>query len=253
MRTKTLAIIALMPVLAGAARAAEPGWAAYGGDPGGTRFSAAHQITPANVAKLKPIWSYSTGDLKSHADAIANASFENTPILAEGRLYVCSTFDEVSALDPGTGKQLWRFDPKLDSHIRYPNDYICRAVAFARVADKGVCAARIFLDTADRRLIALDASTGKPCAGFGSGGTAVIPPGPVQDGKFGRIHTTSGPLVSHGLVIVGSSIDDNQKIDELRGAVHAFDAITGKPVWHSIPSPIRRPRSAPAPPMYGHR
>jgi quinoprotein glucose dehydrogenase len=212
------------------ARAADAGWSAYGGDAGGQRFSPARQITPANVAKLTQAWTFSTGDMATKGDVMKRASFENTPILAEGRLYVCSPFDEVSALDPGTGKPLWRFDPKLNIQIRYPNDYICRGVAYS--------AGRIYLNTADRRLIALDAKTGKPIASFGNNGTVVIPPGEQREGRtkrFGRIHTTSAPVVSHGLVIVGSSIDDNQKVDELRGTVHAFDVMTGKERWSFDP------------------
>jgi quinoprotein glucose dehydrogenase len=166
--------------------------------------------------------------MTTKAAAMKRASFENTPILAGDRLYVCSPFNEVSALDPGTGRQLWRFDPKLDIRMRYPNDYICRGVAYAM--------GRIYLNTADRRLIALDAATGKAIKTFGNNGTIIIPPGEQKDGKvFGRIHTTSAPVVSHGLVIVGSSIDDNQKVDELRGTVHAFDAMTGAARWSFDP------------------
>ncbi|HEX2590614.1 MAG TPA: pyrroloquinoline quinone-dependent dehydrogenase, partial [Rhizomicrobium sp.] len=256
------------------------GWGYYGGDAGGQRFSPARQITPANVAKLQIAWTYSNGDLTSKGEVIKRASFENTPILAEGRLYTCSAFNEVAALDPGTGKQLWSFDPKLDTTVRYPNDYICRSVAFTRVAPgNGACAARIYLNTADRRLIALDAASGKPCAGFGIKGTVALPianktsspaayvtlmteaeahrlglpknqhfpPGlrvylmHAKDGsvvgyyRLGSIHTTSAPVITHGVVIVGSSIDDNQRVDELRGTVHAFDVATGKLKWSFDP------------------
>ncbi len=225
------------------ARAAEPGWPAYGGDQGGQRFSAARQITPQNVARLVKVWSYSTGDIATKGTAMERASFEDTPILADGRLYVCSPFNEVSALDPENGKQLWRFDPKIDSSLHYPNDFVCRGVAFAAVQKaKGFCARRIYLNTADRRLIALDAASGNPCPGFGNKGTVVIPPGPQLDGpRFGRIHTTSAPVVTHGLVIVGSAIDDNQKVDELRGTVHAFDAETGKLKWSFDPLADEKP------------
>ncbi|HWA89521.1 MAG TPA: pyrroloquinoline quinone-dependent dehydrogenase [Rhizomicrobium sp.] len=229
--------LALAVVLtAPCAKAAEPGWSFYGGDAGGHRYSAARQITPANVAQLTQVWSFSTGDMATKGEAMKRASFENTPILAEGRLYVCSPFNEVSALDPGTGKQLWRFDPKLNVEIRYPNDYICRGVAYAD--------GRIYLNTADRRLIALDARTGRPVKSFGSGGTVIVPPGEQREGRtkrFGRIHTTSAPVVSHGLVIVGSSIDDNQKVDELRGTVHAFDAATGAARWSFDPLGDEKP------------
>ncbi|MEI9996480.1 MAG: pyrroloquinoline quinone-dependent dehydrogenase [Rhizomicrobium sp.] len=230
------AAAAVLFLLPGLAHGKDPGWPTYGGDPGGQRFSPARQITPANVGGLAEAWRYSTGDLATHGDVIERASFENTPILAEGRLYVCSPFNEVSALDPGSGALLWRFDPKLDTAIRYPNDYVCRGVAFAsNLARAGTaCATRIYLNTADRRLIALDARTGRPCANFGKDGTVVIGEGAVREGKtrrFGRIHTTSAPVVSHGVVVVGSAIDDNQKVDELRGTVHAYDAVSGAQRW----------------------
>ena len=219
-----------------AERVAQPrgaSWTYYGGDQGGQRSSPASQINRKNVAHLRIAWTYSTGDMASKGDAMQRASLENTPILADGRLYICSPFDEVSAIDPGTGRQLWRFDPQLDITIRYPNDYVCRGVAFAttpQASASASCPARIYLATGDRRLIALDARTGKPCADFGNHGTVVITSVRKQERK-GQIQTTSAPIVSHGLVIVGSSIDDNQRVDELRGTVHAFDAITGTHRW----------------------
>jgi quinoprotein glucose dehydrogenase len=264
------------------ARAAEPGWQYYGGDQGGQRYSTAAQIRPGNVTSLQQAWSYSTGDMTTKGDAIRRASFENTPILAGGRLFVCSPFDEVSALDPGTGKQIWRFDPRLDTSVNYPNDFICRGVAYWQASGaKGVCAERVYLATNDRRLIALDAATGKPCAGFGDKGTITIavetkpgaPPvayttratdedihrlyglpasmqvpkwlkanvahakggGVVGIYRMGEIQSTSAPIVSHGIVVVGSSIDDNLRVDELSGAVHAYDAMTGAPKWSFDP------------------
>jgi quinoprotein glucose dehydrogenase len=233
-----LAAAVIAPSLAAPSLADGPGWPTYGGDQGGQRFSPAAQITPANVARLAVAWTYSTGDMATHPDIMKRASFENTPILAEGKLYVCSPFNEVSALDPGSGAVFWRFDPKLNTAMRYPNDYICRGVAFASniAAPNTACATRIYLNTADRRLIALDARSGKLCDGFGAHGTVTIGEGPqVEAKRFGRIHTTSAPVVSHGLVIVGSSIDDNQKVDELRGTVYAYDAKTGALKWHFDP------------------
>jgi quinoprotein glucose dehydrogenase len=230
---------------ASAANAADPGWGYYGGDQGGQRFSSAAQITPANVTQLKRAWFFSTGDLKTHGDSIHHASFENTPILAGGHLYVCSPFNEVAALDPGTGKQLWRFDPRIDPDVDYPNDDVCRGVAYwenPKAKSKDECAVRIFLNTNDRRLIALDAATGKPCSKFGNRGTVAIAafPKPVRKGE---IQTTSAPVISHGIVVVGSSIDDNQRVDEIHGVVNAFDAETGAFKWAF--DPIPRGPSAP--------
>lgn len=230
------AVLAAAVLWAAAAGAGEPGWPYYGGDEGGRRFSEAAEITPANVAGLKPVWRYSTGDLVTKGDAMRHASFENTPILADGKLFVCSPFNEVSALDPGTGRALWRFDPKIDIHLRYPNDYVCRSVAFWRAAAKGQCAARVYLVTNDRRLFALDAETGKPCPGFGDRGAVAITPYPEMF-RPSEVQNTSGPVVTHGLVIVGSSIDDNQRVDAPRGTVHAYDALTGRLRWTFDPIP----------------
>jgi quinoprotein glucose dehydrogenase len=228
-----LAASLLAAALAMPALAEEPGWPAYGGDAGGQRYSAARDITVANVTQLQTAWTYSTGDLKTKGDAMKRASFENTPILADGRLYVCSPFNEVSALDPGSGKAIWRFDPRLATDSYYPNDYTCRGVAFWRATPEPTstaCTTRIFMNTNDRRLIALDAATGAPCESFGDHGTVTIDSG-RPDLRAAEMQITSPPVVTHGVVIVGSSIDDNQRVDDIRGSVRAFDALTGVPRW----------------------
>ena len=46
---------------------------------------------------------------------------------------------------------------------------------------------------------------------------------------------TSPPVVVRGIVVVGSSIDDNQRVREVSGAVRAYDAVTGKPRWSFDP------------------
>jgi quinoprotein glucose dehydrogenase len=236
MKKKAFIFALATAVLAAPALAADSGWLAYGGDQGGQRYSTAAQIRPDNVGELQQAWTYSTGDMASKGDAMKRASFENTPILADGRLYVCSPFDEVSALDPGTGKQLWRFDPKIDPAIHYPNDFVCRGVTYWQGPASGACASRIFVATNDRRLIALDAKTGKPCAGFGNAGTVTITTIPDMVRK-GEVQITSAPVVSHGTIIVGSSINDNQRVREVRGTVHAFDAVTGAEKWSFDPIP----------------
>lgn len=238
-------LAAVLIFAAAHARGEEAGWPAYGGDQGGSRYSAANEITLENVKKLAVAWTYSTGDMKTKGAAMKHTSFENTPILADGRLYLCSPFNEVSALDPGTGKEIWRYDPKLDPSIRYPNNYVCRGVVYWRDEKrdaKAVCAAQIFVATNDRRLIALDAATGKPCPGFGEGGTVAVKPEAVLIRK-GEMQITSAPVVSRGFVIVGSSIDDNQRVEEVHGTVRAFDAETGQFRWGF--DPIARAPSAP--------
>src|SRR5205085_11467275 len=168
-------------------------------------------------------WTFSTGDMASKGEAMRRASFEGTPILDDGKLFLCSPFDEVSALDPGSGRALWRFDPKIDSRVHYANSFVCRGVVWWHDKSKGngACRARIFIATNDRRLVALDASTGKPCDGFGERGTLRIAPQPAMIYP-GEVQITSAPVVTQNLVIVGSSIDDNQRMRAPRGTVLAF-------------------------------
>ena len=160
--------------------AADTGWSQYGGDQGGQRHSAAAQITPANVTGLRQAWSYSTEAMTRHAGSVSKSAFENTPILNEGKLFVCSAFQEVSAIDPGTGQEIWRFDPHLadDRKLDYPNSFNCRGVAYWK---DGTGKGRIYLAANNRRLYALDAATGKPVESFGQQGSAVI-----YDGKLRR-------------------------------------------------------------------
>jgi quinoprotein glucose dehydrogenase len=226
-----LGLAACSPQVAAVAPAPDVDWPYYGGDAGGQRYSSAAQITPANVRGLKVAWTYSTGEAKRHK--LDRASFENTPILAGGRLYVCSQFDAVSALDPATGQPLWSFDPRVDPKVSYPNDFICRGVTYWRdpqAPADAPCAARIYLGTVDRRLFALDAATGKACADF-NGGQAVDVGAGVALSHSGQMQITSPPVVARGVVVIGSALDDNQRVEEVTGAVRAYDARTGAPKW----------------------
>ncbi|MBI1239870.1 MAG: PQQ-binding-like beta-propeller repeat protein [Alphaproteobacteria bacterium] len=223
----------------------EPGWEHYGGDEGGTRYSPADDITPANVGDLEEAWVYRTGDLDTKADAVRRSAFEGTPILIDGRLIVCTPFNEVVALHPASGEQLWRYDPKIDLTITYANQYVCRGLVAWRdplAPLSSECATRLFMGTNDRRLIALDAKTGKPCSAFGASGIVPIDPGMalLYPGEF---QITSPPIVVRGVVIVGSSIGDNARAEAPSGVVRAFDAHSGAPLWTF--DPIARSDNAP--------
>ena len=104
---------------------------------------------------------------------MAHTKFEATPLFVQDSLVFCSPFNEVIALDPGTGAQKWRYDPNISTAQRPANRYNCRGVTHwvdAQAAANAACRARIFMGTNDARLIALDARTGIPCAGFGDKG-----------------------------------------------------------------------------------
>jgi len=233
--TKFVSFVSVL-LLTCACLAAEPGsaWEYWGGDQGGTRFSSLAQITPANVGNLVRAFEFRTGDLARRPPAVmARTKFEATPLLVEDSLIFCSPFNEVIALDPGSGVQKWRYDPKVSEGLRPGNRYVCRGVAYwvdDQAAAGAACRSRIFMGTNDVRLIALDARTGMPCAGFGSNGEV-----PIEIGKPllwpGEFQITSAPVVSRGVVVVGSSISDNVRVDAPLGTVRAFDARTGALRW----------------------
>jgi len=224
-----------------AASAEDAGWSHYGGDEGGSRYSAAKQITPDNVGKLILAWSFSTGDLANRErKTMRRTSMQVTPILVGDKLLMCSSFNEIIALDPATGKQLWRFDPKIPTDEIYPaNKFNCRGVAVS--ADQ----ARVFAATNDARVISLELSSGKPVVSFGTGGEVRVDPG--LDLKWpGEFQITSAPVVVGKTVIVGSSIGDNRRVDAPHGTVRAYDTETGalKWTWDPIPRDDKDPASA---------
>jgi quinoprotein glucose dehydrogenase len=238
-RNFTVSLLAFW-LVAAAFFAASPGfaWEYWGGDQGGTRFSKLAQITPANVGDLVRAWEFHTGDLDSRPPAaMARTKFEATPLFVEDSLILCSPFNEVIALDPGTGAQKWRYDPKISNSQRPANRYNCRGVAHwvdSQAAEGAACRSRIFMGTNDVRVIALDAKTGIPCADFGDNGQVKIDVGKelLWPGEF---QITSAPVVSRGVVVVGSSIADNVRVDGPLGVVRAFDARTGQPRWSFDP------------------
>lgn len=213
------------------------GWEHWGGDRGGSRFSPLTQITPANVGNLVRAWEFRTGDLDSRPpEAMKRTKFQATPLFVEDSLIFCSPFNEVIALDPGSGAQKWRYDPKISTSQRPANRYNCRGVAYwvdDKAASNAACRARIFMGTNDVRVIALDARTGAPCEDFGAHGEVRLSVPPLE--WPGEFQITSAPVIIKGVVIVGSSIADNRRVEAPAGTVRAFDARTGAPRWSFDP------------------
>ena len=212
-------------------------WAAYGGDPGGTRYSRAAEINRENVGQLELAWVARTGDLLAD-----RGRFETTPILVHGTLYVSTPLGSVVALDPATGAERWKFDGPVNYGEDY-GDFATRGVAAwtDSRSSKGVCAQRIFVATVNARLIALDGATGQPCDGFGVSGTVDLTIGlrhrPEYRWEYG---VTSPPTIVRDLVIVGSAVPDNRRTDAPEGVIRAFDARTGGLRWSFDPVP-RKP------------
>ena len=93
------------------------------------------------------------------------------------------------------------------------------------------CSRRIFLPTADARLIALDADTGVPCEDFGNHGTVDLRAniGPFTPGGY---YSTSPPMVTRNLVIIGGHVTDNESTNEPSGVMRAYDVHDGHLVWN---------------------
>src|SRR5262249_4177667 len=156
-----------------------------GNDAGGTRYSPLTQIDRGNVEGLRVAWTYRTGETGGAAPW-GHRAFEATPLMVDGTLFLSTPYNRVIALDPETGQERWGYGPKVD-----------RTRRFAIVTSRGVstwldpdgradraCRRRIFSGTVDARLIALDAASGAPCAGFGRDGQIDLAEGiDVSDGR----------------------------------------------------------------------
>jgi quinoprotein glucose dehydrogenase len=222
-------------------------WSEYGGDLGGQRYSALTQITKENVEHLKPAWEFHTGDVSDGKGDVTTSSYQVTPIVVDGTMYLCTPFNRVIALDPETGKQRWSFDPKLRNrqlHGGYP--LTCRGVATWLDTSRAVgapCHRRIYTGTQDAELIALDAKSGTPCEDFGKHGIVALREG-QGDAPIWEYYTTSPPLVVHDLVAIGALVADNQRVNAPPGVVRAFDARTGALRWAWDPVPPGAPAAS---------
>lgn len=224
-----------VPPLDAAAHAFQ--WNAWGGDAGGSRFAPLTQITPANVAALKPAWTFHTGALAKGWESGEKLTFEATPLFVDGTLYFSTATGEVFALDAATGTERWKYDAHVDgSEDR--SELASRGVTWWRdptAAAGTACATRVFFGTVDARLIALDAATGKPCEGFGEHGQLQLSAHLLRDSSKGDYEFTSPPAVDGDTLILGSSIGDNWSAANALGVVRAFDARTGALRWHWDP------------------
>jgi quinoprotein glucose dehydrogenase len=236
-----LAVVVLCSVSVTRAQSlADSGWPNYGNDPGGTRYSPARQIDRTNVTQLHVAWTYRTGALQQQTDLVQKAAFEATPILVDNKLFLSTPYNHVIALDPLSGNKLWEYDSHLDLSKEY-SEVASRGVSAWRntKAKPGQpCRLRILFGTLDARLIALDGETGKPCADFGSNGEVDLTRDAATATEWtGGYQVTSAPSIIGDLVIVGSSIADNWKVDTGRGIVRGFDVRTGKLRWTWDPIP----------------
>ncbi|MGO9258731.1 MAG: pyrroloquinoline quinone-dependent dehydrogenase [Bryobacteraceae bacterium] len=226
-------------------------WPTYGNDAGSSRYSPLNEITRENVGSLKVAWTYRTGDVSDGGSTWngkkvwARSTFEATPLMVDETLYIATPFNRIIALDPETGKEKWTFDPKLDRIGYYGDDFTCRGLALRtdpELQPGAACRRTIYEATLDGRLVAVDAQTGQACAAFGTAGQVSLKAGihlasGIDHVIPGEYHFTSPPAVVGDVVVVGSAINDNDRVEMPSGVVRGYNARTGELVWAWDPVP----------------
>ncbi|WP_122559541.1 membrane-bound PQQ-dependent dehydrogenase, glucose/quinate/shikimate family [Pseudomonas viridiflava] len=214
-------------------------WVAYGGTQNGQRFSSLDQINPQTINKLSVAWEYHTGDLRDADKDAGEYTFEATPLKVNNRVYVCTPHNEVHAINPENGKPDWKYTPeKTRSYLQ--QHQTCRGVSYyaaptVQNAPAAQCEKRIIMATADARLVALDADTGKLCSDFGSNGVVDL------HDNMGKVRPhalmqTAAPLVAGDLIVLGGSVMDNgYDQGNPSGVIRAYNVMTGKLVWNFDP------------------
>ncbi len=174
----------------------------------GWGYSPLAEITPANVARLQPVWVFGTGVTNGH---------EAPPIVNDGVMFVATPGNQVIAIDAKTGTLLWRYRRPL------PESVILRHATTRGVALYGD---KVFFAAGEAVLVALDARTGKEVWAT-----------KVDENRIGYYFSLA-PLVADGKVLLGPSGGEGG----VRGFLAAYDVETGKEVWrtYTIPAPGER-------------
>lgn len=242
-------------------------WQAYGRTSLGQRYSPLSQITPENVSNLQVAWTYHTGDVRREDDP-TETTYEVTPLKVGDTVYLCTPHDLVIALDAESGAEKWRYDPQIKQPPKNDTQHLtCRGVSYspdtaapALNADVAAmagtpalstsaepvatapaatspssypnCVGRVFIPTVDARLIALSAKTGAVCPGFGGEDGTVDLWSNMPNVLGGSYYSTSPPVVTPTLIIVGGAVNDNVSTTEPSGVIRAFDINTGALVWN---------------------
>ena len=185
-------------------------WLTYSGDYSGRRHSPLTQITPENVRRLVPAWTFQTGT------ETRGRGFETTPLVLDGVLYVTGSNNFAWALDARTGRPFWQYRRDLPNDLTYGSSApVNRGF--------GILGDRLFMVTLDAHLLALDRRTG-----------GVLWDVELADYRIGYAATLA-PLVIDGKVIVGNSGGEYTT----RGFIDAYHPETGERLWrfHTIPGP----------------
>jgi len=215
MKIKLLSALVLLGLNAGAAHAATPPVTdqmiqddaksgndvlSFGLGTQGQRYSPLKQITPSNISKLVPAWSFSFGGEKQRGQ-------ESQPVIHNGKMFVTGSYSRIYALDATTGKKLWKYEHRLPEGIMPCCDVVNRGAA---LYDNLVIFA-----TLDAQIVALNQDTGD-----------VVWKERIDDYAAGY-SATAAPIIANGLLLTGVSGGEFGVV----GRVEARDPRTGRMVW----------------------
>ena len=188
-------------IMRNAGRANTQDWIMYGLNYQEQRYSLLNQINATNVGRLGLAWTYEIG--------VGGGNQEATPLVYNGVLYSITNWSITYAVDVRTGKEIWRYDPKVDRAFQ---PKICCGVVNRGL---GLYQNKVYVPVIDGRLVALDMSTGKEVWS-------------VQTTPIGEDYSvTMAPRIAKGKVIIGNAGAEYP----VRGYVTAYDAESGKQVW----------------------
>lgn len=222
-------------------------WNSYGGTNWSQKYSPLDQVTRNNFKDLKVAWTWTSADqeliarLPPNPDLGLHANgMKATPLLVNGVMYVSTGMGQIAALNPATGAVIWLHNPESykDGGQASVLGWQSRGVAYWT---DGRGDERILFGTLDGYLIALNAKTGQPIQGFGTGGKADLTPA-IRGARRGSLRLINGerhyvsvdspPVIVRDTVVVGSSMSDRTPISEwVPGDVQAFDVRTGRLKW----------------------
>jgi quinoprotein glucose dehydrogenase len=197
--------------------AADTDWPVYGGDAAKTRHSPLTQINRGNVKLLEPAWRYDTGE---------KGDTQTQPIVIGRTLFGYTPKHKAFALDAASGNLLWTFDSGIEGVGAN------RAVMYWSSGKER----RVFA-AVDNFIYALDATSGKPVAGFGSGGRIDLRADLGRDPATQSVRLTSPGVIWHDLLIVGGRVGES--LPASPGHVRAYEVRSGALRWsfHTIPQP----------------
>ncbi|MET0281631.1 MAG: PQQ-binding-like beta-propeller repeat protein, partial [Steroidobacteraceae bacterium] len=181
---------------------ADSQWTEHGRDHSEQRYSPLKQINADNISELGLAW---------YGDLIERGGYQTTPVIVDGRIYVTTPWSKVYAFDAKTGKQLWKYDPKVPRELAATT--LC-----CNISNRGVgyWKGKIIWGTLDGRLVAVDAKKG----------TKVWEAQTTDPEK--ALSITGAPRIGNGMVFIGQAGSEYHQ----RGYMSAWDAETGKKLWH---------------------